>query len=95
MMKSVLHDWDDKKSLRILNACKKVMTQNTKLLIIEMVIGSHSDLSGFFYDLHMQTMLAGKERTEDEFRILLQKAGLKFNRLIPTKSPMKIIEAAL
>jgi hypothetical protein len=95
MMKSVLHDWDDKKSLRILNACKKVMTQNTKLLIIEMVIGSNSDLTGFFYDLHMQTMLAGKERTEDEFTILLQKAGLKFNRLIPTKSPMKIIEAAL
>ncbi len=50
---------------------------------------------GLFYDLHMQVLLAGKERTEDEFRILLQKAGLKLNRIILTKSPMKIIEATL
>lgn len=95
IMKSVLHDWDDNKSLQILNACKKVMTQNTKLLIIEMVIGNSSDMVGLFYDLHMQVLLAGKERTEDEFRILLDKAGLKLNRIILTKSPIKIIEAII
>jgi hypothetical protein len=42
-----------------------------------------------------QVILGGRERTEDEFRNLLLKAGLKLNRIIPTKSPMKIIEALL
>ena len=37
----------------------------------------------------------GKERTEDEFRVLLDTAGLKLNHIIPTKSPMKIVEATL
>lgn len=95
MMKSILHDWDDNKSLQILSSCRKVMTENTKLLIIEMVIDSRSDLTGLFYDLHMQVIIGGKERTEDEFRILLRKAGLKLNRLIATKSPIYIIEAVL
>jgi hypothetical protein len=95
IMKTVLHDWDDNKSLLILNSCKKVMTQDTKLLIVEMVIGNNSEIIGLFYDLHMQVMLAGRERTEDEFRTLLQRAGLKLNRIIPTKSPLKIIEASL
>ena len=31
----------------------------------------------------------------DEIRTLLQNAGLKLNRIIPTKSPMKLIEALL
>lgn len=95
MMKSVLHDWDDTKSLQILDTCKKAMSQNTKLLIIEMVISGNSDLMGLCYDLHMQVILAGKERTEDEFRILFHKAGLKLNRIITTKSPMKILEVTL
>jgi hypothetical protein len=50
---------------------------------------------GVFHDLHMQVMLGGKERTESEFRVVLQQAGMKFNRIIPTKSPVKIIEASL
>jgi hypothetical protein len=95
MMKSVIHDWSDEKSLVIFENCKKVMNPQSRLLIIEMVIGSPADLMGTFYDLHMQVIQGGKERTEDEFRTLLSKAGLKLNRIIPSKSPLKIIEASL
>ena len=47
-----------------------------------------------FYDLHMQVMLGGSERTESEYDTLLKASGLKLIRIIPTKSPMKIIEAS-
>lgn len=95
IMKYILHDWDDKKSLQILNACRKQMNSNNKLLILEMIIDKASDLIGLFFDLHMQIITAGRERTENEFRQLLGSGGLKLNRIIPTRSPMKIIEAVL
>jgi hypothetical protein len=34
----------------------------------------------------------GRERTEGEFRALVQKAGLKLNRIVPTQSPICLIE---
>jgi hypothetical protein len=53
MMKNVLHDWSDEKCQIILEHCKKVMGPSSRLLIIEMVIPSPTDLIGAFYDLHM------------------------------------------
>jgi hypothetical protein len=95
LMKNVLHDWSDEKCEVILSQCRQAMQPSTRLLIVEMVVASPLDLMGAFYDLHMQVMLGGKERTEDEFRLLLQGAGLKLNRIISTASPMKIVEASL
>ena len=60
-----------------------------------MVIPSPPDLTGAFYDLHMQVLQGGRERTENEFSVLLQKEGLKLKRMISTKAPMKIIEASV
>lgn len=95
LMKNVLHDWNDEKCMVILRQCRQAMQHSTRLLIVEMVIASPADMMGAFYDLHMQVMLGGKERTESEFDKLLQQAGMRLNRIIPTKSPLKIIEALL
>lgn len=95
LMKNVLHDWSDEKCQVILNQCRQAMHPTSRLLIVERVIASPTDFVGAFYDLHMQVLLDGRERTENEFSLLLQKAGLKLNHIILTKSPMKIIEALL
>ena len=95
IMKSIIHDWDDEKSGLILSSCKRAMTPSSKLLLMEMVIGDAHDLVGLFYDLHMQVLLGGRERTEEEFRALIESAGLQMTKIIPTKSPMKIIEVTL
>jgi hypothetical protein len=95
LLKHVLHDWSDEKCQVILSHCREAMQPSSRLLIVEMVIPSPPDLTGAFYDLHMQVLNDGRERTENEFRLLLQKEGLKLNRMISTKSPMKIIEASL
>jgi hypothetical protein len=95
LMKNILHDWSDEKCQVILSQCRQAMQPGSRLLIVEMVIASPTDLMGAFYDLHMQVVLGGRERTENEFSLLLQKAGMKLNRIIPTKSPLKIIEASL
>ena len=95
LLKHVLHDWSDEKCQVILSHCREAMQPSSRLLIVEMVIPSPPDLMGAFYDLHMQVLNDGRERTENEFRLLLQKEGLKLKRMISTKSPMKIIEASL
>jgi hypothetical protein len=95
LLKNILHDWSDEKCRVILGHCRKAMQPASRLLIVEMVIPSPTDLTGAFYDLHMHVLMDGRERTENEFRLLLQNEGLKLNRIIATQSPMKIIEASL
>lgn len=93
MMKHIIHDWNDDRALQILQNCKKVMDNDTKLLIIERVLDGEADMGSLFLDLHMQVMNGSKERSAAEYEVLLEKAGLKLNRIIPTPSPAKIIEA--
>jgi len=35
----------------------------------------------------------GRERTPEEYRDLLGKAGLRLTRIVPTASPVSVIEA--
>ena len=95
LMKNVLHDWSDEKCDVILRRCREAMRPQARLLVVEMVIATPADLMGAFYDLHMQVMLGGKERTEEEFRALLGNAGFTLQRVIATASPLKILEATL
>ena len=94
MMKHIIHDWNDEGALQILQTCKEVMDDYTKLLIIERVLDGENDMGSLFLDLHMQVMNGSKERSADEYEALLKKAGLKLNRIISTQSPAKIIEVS-
>ena len=95
LMKHILHDWDDDKSLQILRNCCAAMNPGSRLLILESVIPpANIPHPGKFMDINMLTMTGGKERTEPEFKQLVELAGLKLNRVIPTHSPMfSILEA--
>jgi hypothetical protein len=41
----------------------------------------------------MLVMTGGKERTVEEYRQLLARAGFRLNQVIPTSSDLSIIEA--
>ena len=98
LIKSVIHDWDDAKSRAILARCREAMRADSVLLLIEilaperltgapfepMIVGS---------DLNMMVMTGGKERTEREYRVLVESAGLTVARVVPTPGAMSIIEA--
>jgi O-methyltransferase domain len=93
MMKHIIHDWDDEHSIRILKNILNAMNENAKVLIIEMVVPEGNDPSpSKFLDLQMLCMETGKERTEEEYRKLLEASGFRLNRLIPTKSAYSLIE---
>ena len=44
-------------------------------------------------DLNMLVSTGGLERTEDEYRALLEAAGLRISRIVPTLATLSVIEA--
>jgi O-methyltransferase domain/Dimerisation domain len=93
LMRHIIHDWNDEQSLTILANCRKVMPPHGKLLLVESVIPPGNEpFFGKFLDLTMLVLPGGQERTEEEYRILYQKAGFRLDRIVPTRSEVSVIE---
>ena len=94
MMKFIIHDWDDDRALKILRNIHKVLPSHGRLLLIEMVVpaGNEPHFSKL-QDLEMLMSPGGAERTPDEYRDLLARAGFELRTIIHTKSPLSIVEA--
>lgn len=94
LLKFVLHDWDDDRCVTILRNVARAMNSDAKLLIIESVIPPGNDLyPGKFMDINMLVITGGRERTESEYRALLDHAGLTIGRIIPAHPLASVIEA--
>lgn len=93
VMRHIIHDWNDAKSLTILKNCHAVMPAGKKLLLVESVIPPGNDpFLGKFLDLTMMLIPGGKERTKDEYRALYDQAGFDLARIVPTDSEVSVIE---
>ncbi|WP_230307775.1 methyltransferase, partial [Brevundimonas mediterranea] len=79
IMKRVLHDWDDTKSVQILKTVKECSPSHAKLLILETVVpGPNVESAAKLFDLHMGISNNGKERTEQEWRQIIDAGGWKY-----------------
>jgi len=93
LLRRVLHDWDDKRSVAILRQCAQAMAPGGKALGIESVITPGNEASwAKFLDLQMLVMTGGRERTEEEYRQLFAAAGLRLTRTIPTDGEASLLE---
>jgi len=95
VMKFILHDWDDERSLTILrNVRRAIAAPGGRLIVIDAVIpeGNGPDW-GKLCDVNMLVMTGGVERTERQFKELFAKANFKLTRVVPTESPLSVIEA--
>lgn len=94
LLSHIIHDWDEQSCLKILNNCRQARNPAGKVLLVEMVVpGPNQPHPAKELDLVMLTVPGGRERSEAEYGQLFEKAGLKLSRVIPTKSPVSIIEA--
>lgn len=91
----ILHDWDDERATAILENCRRAMDGRGILLLIERVLstGTGLDWEPYFSDLNMMQALDGRERTEAEWRRLLDGAHFSLSRILPTGASVSIIEA--
>jgi hypothetical protein len=93
LLKSIVHDWDDTATVKILRACRAAIADTGRLLVVEPIIrpGNEPDPAKFS-DLNMLVMLGGQERTTDDFEKLYAEAGFRLTGIIRTRSSMAIVE---
>ena len=100
IMKSVIHDWDDDRCVKILDNCRRAMNPGGKVIVVEPVVPatvkpSFALLGVVMSDLNMLMNTGGRERTEDEFASILSSAGLQLTGVsrVPKPSTLSVIES--
>jgi hypothetical protein len=94
IMKHIIHDWEDEKAAKILGNIRQSMPDNARVLIVDCVIPPGNDPHpGKVLDLEMLIAPGGLERTEAQFKELLNNSGFDLTRIIPTQAPVSIVEA--
>ena len=88
----VLHDWPDDEAVRILARAREAIPTGGTLYVIEMVLGDITGAGGLL-DLNMLIVAGGAERTEEQFRRLLDSAGFSLFDVTPTRSVSSVIRA--
>lgn len=89
ILKQILHDWEDEKAIQILKNCRQSMAHNSRLLVIERLLDEKKRDA----DLLMMLLLAGKERSREQFAELFNAAGLKLSNVRQVNKALFILEA--
>lgn len=96
ILSHIIHDWDEEKCMKILENCRRAMKDGDRLLLVEMVIPSGNKFHpGKFLDMVMLTATGGRERTKREYAALFEKAGFMLTKVVPTASPVSVVEGRL
>ena len=87
LLSTILHDWDDLSARRILETIRAAAGE--RLVVLDSVIDPGNAPDGAkWLDLLMLVIAGGKERTAQQWRVLLAKAGWR-----PTRVGEGVIEA--
>lgn len=93
IMKHIIHDWNDDKALMILKNIHRAAIGRARIVAVDAVLapGNEPHVAKWL-DMEMLMLPGGRERMQDEFGKLFEKAGFRLTRMIPTKSPVCVIE---
>ena len=94
LIMDVIHDWDDDQTMALLSAVRKAAPPQARVLVIETII---ADVPGPVWskimDIIMLSFTGGRQRSRGEHEQLLNKAGFRLERVIPTMADVSILEA--
>jgi hypothetical protein len=96
VMMTVLHDWSDADSIVILENLRKNAPPGARLLLVEAIIDEHA--TGSFamdLDIEMLVFAEGRERTEPQWRSVLEQAGFELTRATPLAGLSGLVEAVV
>lgn len=94
LLMEIIHDWGDEESVAILQAVRRAASPHATLLVIETIVPDDPgpDWSKML-DIHMLTLLGGRQRTQQEYEALFAQSGFRFRRQIDTGAGISILEA--
>jgi SAM-dependent methyltransferase len=85
VLSNILHDWDDDRAVEILRRIHDAMLPGSRLVLFEEVLRDDGTPElGLLIDLHMLVLLGAVERTEPQWRALLERAGFVLAGITPT-----------
>ena len=93
VLSHIIHDWNEAQCLTILGHCRRAMARDGRLLLVEMVLPEgDTPHPGKLTDMVMLTVPGGEERTPSQYETLLDKAGFRMTRVVPTASLVSVVE---
>jgi spermidine synthase len=99
LLSRVIHDWDDADARDILRRCREAMAPYARLLLVEALVPELAvdGPEAIRMDVHMLMLFGARERTDAEYRALLDSAGFALQRIDATGSPagLSVIEATV
>ena len=99
ILKSVIHDWNDERSSVILQKCRQALPESGTLLLVERIMQESPTVkdehkASVMSDLNMLRGPGGLERTEKEYRQLLNENGFRSVSIAPV-GRFSLIEARM
>ncbi len=94
LLKNILHDWDDERSVTILENCRRAMRPGNRVLVVELVVEPDAVHGiGPMSDVQMMMVCSeGRERSRADFARLFERAGFALQRVVPTPTLMSVVE---
>jgi hypothetical protein len=93
VFRHIIHDWNDDQCAQILGHCRRVVPRDGRLLLVECVVPIDNAPSiAKEFDMTMLTFPGGIERTEAEFRALLDRSGFALTSVTPTTTMVSVVE---
>ncbi len=81
VLSRALHEGTDEQAIQILATTRRAMADGAALLLVERVLDSQSPSpEATLTDIHMLVMTGGRERTTEEFQVLLAASGFELVR---------------
>lgn len=94
----VLHDWDDASAARILGSVRAAMRPDSRLYVADLLLPDSAEEDGASwrrsYDLWMNLLIPGHERTAGEWRELLAGSGFRIVRTTDAGWRASLLECA-
>jgi O-methyltransferase domain/Dimerisation domain len=81
VLSAILHDWDDERAATILRTIRAAAPPAGRLLVLESVVPNGNEPQGAKWLDLLMLVLGGRERTEPEWRTLLEGAGFGVGRI--------------
>jgi O-methyltransferase domain/Dimerisation domain len=82
VLSRILHDWDDDRAGAILRTIHDAAPPEAAVLVLDSVLPEGNDANGAkWLDLLMLVLAGGRERTESQWRALIENAGLRIDAI--------------
>lgn len=93
LFKHIIHDFTEADAVTALRNAREAIAPGGKLLVVEYVVPENNEKHlGHTIDLWLMLMLGARERTRAEYAELFAKAGFELTGVVPTSSPISVIE---